>query len=488
MRISFQLLELTLYGLILLLYLPYTPTTIYLKSLSLAICAGQPLFSAWYLSHYRITRTKARIYTNFRVQTLPTSVILLSVVNCIFPSSELIVTSLFCTMFVGFSRDWNHHIIHTLHSLATNIVLVILLDTNISMFTFIFIVTCCVNIILYDTRQCFSASEYILVTSFLTLSIYKTILDPNSSCVIVSLVTVTVFLVLPPRLDANTNFMVMALLFWFGVIFYKNRALHFHQLNMIANEVYQDINSHVALLVLWLCCVVFAVIIVVLPFDNITIATSRKLFHMLICLVYTTGLFEAPNLLGVSALLVALTMTFCEVMYLRQVSWLRKYLSKFRGAQDCDPLVLTPLFLLVGLSIPVWWCYGVMYGNKLTLRQDTTFLKAILPFCGIFTIGVGDGLAAIIGRKYGRNFFPASPKTIEGVLANVGGQFMFVVFLCPYLFWGSQGPFDFLWLIFVVLSNSLLEVYMRDIDNLMVPIYTTLALHCFDTLKVQLNH
>ena len=47
---------------------------------------------------------------------------------------------------------------------------------------------------------------------------------------------------------------------------------------------------------------------------------------------------------------------------------------------------------------------------------------------GIILLGVGDSLAAIVGSKYGRIYWPGTHKTIEGSLAAVLGS-IFVFYL-----------------------------------------------------------
>jgi dolichol kinase len=169
-------------------------------------------------------------------------------------------------------------------------------------------------------------------------------------------------------------------------------------------------------------------------------------------------------------------MFFCEVAYCRGVTFLRNHLKKFKGSQDVEPLVLTPFYLLIGLSIPVWSRFGIFSVEMLTSRANTTFLQSVLPYAGVMTIGVGDACAALIGTSFGRVKLPGSHKTVEGFLGNIAGQALFMVLIGPYLKWGARGANDALKLGSVMVSTSLLEVYTQDIDNLVVPIYAVLCL------------
>jgi dolichol kinase len=43
---------------------------------------------------------------------------------------------------------------------------------------------------------------------------------------------------------------------------------------------------------------------------------------------------------------------------------------------------------------------------------------------GVLVLGVGDALASVVGRRYGRMYWPASSKTVEGSAAFVSSIFV----------------------------------------------------------------
>lgn len=82
-------------------------------------------------------------------------------------------------------------------------------------------------------------------------------------------------------------------------------------------------------------------------------------------------------------------------------------------ADEKDSLVsLTPLYLLCGLSATLWL---------------PTESMCILPLMsGVLTIGVGDTFASVVGSKWGKRQWLGSEKTIEGTLACIIVQLIFV--------------------------------------------------------------
>ena len=472
--------ETSLYVLLLLLRLPTCSNLSSIHNFILLISAVQPMFSVWYFTKFHIVRTKPRLYQDFRVKEPPLAAVILTVIANSWPGEsvpvEFLVSGLLAIMSVGLCRECNRHIEHTFHVLSTNVVLALLIAPGCGPFIFLFVITCLITIILFDVRRCFSVSEYVLANTFLSFAMYKAIFDTNSLFVLLCLVSIAVFLVIPPQLDTDTVLILLALLAWIAVIFSKNMSHHLNRLDHIVKDTLADLTEHWILVGIWSVCSTLAIIFTLQPCTRLNLHVTRKLFHVLVCIVFVSGIATAPQLLTTACTLLTFAMFFCEVSYYRGASTLKGHLSKFRGAQDEDPLVLTPLCLLLGLSLPVWLRFGMFSEGLLPSRLTTTFLQGILPYSGVMTVGVGDACAAIVGTSFGRVKLPGTHKTMEGLLGNMAGQVLFLVLIGPYLSWGSRSPSDVITLAGVILGSSVLEVYTQDIDNLVVPIFTVLCI------------
>ena len=389
---------------------------------------------------------------------------------------EFLVSGVLSVMFVGLSKECNRHLEHTLHVLATGIALVLLIGPSCGLFVFLFLVMCLITIVLLELRCCFSVSEYVLATTFLCYAVYKAIFDSSSLFVLLCLVSIAVFLVLPPQLDRDTFLILIALFAWIAVIFSKNMADHLIRIEHIVHDTLNDLNTHNILVGNWLVCVLLALLFTAFPFPGLNLHVQRKVYHIFVCIVFVSGITTSPQLLSTACAGLTFTMFFGEVAYCRGASFLRNHLQKFKGSQDVEPLVLTPFYLLIGLSVPVWMRYGIFPVEMLASRANTTFLQSVLPYAGVMTVGVGDACAALIGTSFGRVKLPGTHKTVEGLLGNIAGQALFMVLIGPYLKWGARGANDALILGSVMIGTSLLEVYTQDIDNLIIPIYAVLCL------------
>lgn len=107
----------------------------------------------------------------------------------------------------------------------------------------------------------------------------------------------------------------------------------------------------------------------------------------------------------------------------------------YENEKDVGPLMVSHLFLIIGLSYPVWLAdqSRIPY-----LRKHTFIIKSLLidvlgrrlaQLSGIISVGIGDSAASIIGSKIGRHRWPGRQRTLEGSIAGLIAQFSFIFVL-----------------------------------------------------------
>lgn len=126
------------------------------------------------------------------------------------------------------------------------------------------------------------------------------------------------------------------------------------------------------------------------------------------------------------------------------------FLSEFTDHKDSGPVILSHFYLLTGCAGTVWieglrntwrtpssdnggsglnlasWPWRLLAGS--TADPEPTVSTAvgsvdIAMFIGVLTLGIADAVASIVGRRYGRLYWPSSGKTLEGSLAFMSGLF-----------------------------------------------------------------
>ena len=144
---------------------------------------------------------------------------------------------------------------------------------------------------------------------------------------------------------------------------------------------------------------------------------------------------------------------------------LHKLVSVFMDERDQRGMAVTPIYLLLGCALPVWW------------MRDYSKDSIFLAFSGIASVGIGDGFAAVVGSSVGRHRWPGTRKTFYGSFAMwmmmIWGYYMFELLLQIEL------SLNFRLALGVATTLSLLwEAYTTPTDNLSLPVffYSALAL------------
>ncbi|XP_018304108.1 dolichol kinase [Mycetomoellerius zeteki] len=217
--------------------------------------------------------------------------------------------------------------------------------------------------------------------------------------------------------------------------------------------------KRIAIFMYWAVCFLLSIFIIshqILLKSQATNST-RKHFHILATFVYIPGMiYDLPLLYLASGAMFVLLIAL-EVIRFLKVPPLGEILQKgfIAFVDEKDRLLsLTPIYLLCGLSLPLW-----MPTNNLTL---------MVLLSGVLTVGIGDTAASFVGNKWGAHKWPDTEKTIEGTIACIFCQICIILMLTCCGFMDNYRLL--LRSILSAVSISLIEARTNQVDNLALPL------------------
>lgn len=211
------------------------------------------------------------------------------------------------------------------------------------------------------------------------------------------------------------------------------------------------------LLLIWTTSLLVLIPNVLILKSNITLNSSRKVWHFLILLLISKPFQMDPTFVKIS--LAGSIALFLSVEYLRYLKlepiggFIDSKLRSFADFRDeKGPIIISYIYLIIGIATPL-------------LINDSPV--------GLISLGVGDSLASIIGGKWGRKFWPGTNKTLEGTIAFIGSTL-----LTALIFKRNLGYFEnisYQNLSTVCALCGLLEGNSVLNDNILIPAFMLVA-------------
>ena len=239
------------------------------------------------------------------------------------------------------------------------------------------------------------------------------------------------------------------------------RILRMDPISFVVSYIINS-KSVVKLVLLWLVLAMIALNNVWNKFDKSTKATTseRKLFHGLVVIVMVSGLHLDPEFTNFASLSILAAFLYVEYIRAFDIRPISKVIdsafANFTDEKDQGSLVLTNIYLLIGIFLPLW------------ITPDAKSVNKLILLSGVLSIGIGDSAASIVGSRIGHLKWPHSPsKSVEGTIASIICQLAFLqlLFLNNILEYQSG-----LGVIVPVIATALLEAHTTQVDNIVLPL------------------
>ncbi|XP_045324519.1 dolichol kinase [Leopardus geoffroyi] len=357
-------------------------------------------------------------------------------------------------------------------------------------------------ILLYLLPRCFTPGEALLVLggiSFMLNQLIKrslTVVESQGDPVDFFLLVVVVGMVLMGIffstlfvfMDSGTwassvFFHLMTCVLGLGVVLpWLHRLIRKNPLLWLLQFLFQT-ETRIYLLVYWSLLATLACLVVF--YQNAKRSSSeskkhqaptiaRKYFHFIVVATYIPGILFDRTLLYVAATICLAVFIFLEyVRYFRIKPLghtLRSLLSLFLDERDSGPLILTHIYLLLGMSLPIW-----LVPRPCTQKGSLGGARALVPYAGVLAVGVGDTVASIFGSTMGEIHWPGTKKTFEGTVTSIFAQIISVALILIFDS-GVDLNYSYAWILGSISIVSLLEAYTTQIDNLLLPLYLLILL------------
>ncbi|XP_076356561.1 dolichol kinase-like isoform X3 [Tachypleus tridentatus] len=228
--------------------------------------------------------------------------------------------------------------------------------------------------------------------------------------------------------------------------------------------------ERVTLIILWTLSLI-STILFVGSWQGKVSTITRKVFHIMVIVVYVPGLLMEGELLYLASGVVFALFILIETIRFFKIppvgEAVQTAFSVFLDEKDSGPLILTHIYLLVGCSLPLWICPVPLKTGKIPPPV----------WSGVLALGFGDTAASVGGTLWGKHHWSGSKKTYEGTLCGFIVQ-LFATFLLLPLGGTVLTPFNTAVVILATLACCLLEACTNQVDNLVLPTFLYILL-CF---------
>lgn len=230
-------------------------------------------------------------------------------------------------------------------------------------------------------------------------------------------------------------------------------------------------DARLHLIIYWAVSLLVAIpIIFGLAYTNkINLNLRRKVWHfmLVLCLGYP-AFVQQPEFTAIALLGSLIVFIVIEMIRCTRITFLGEFLfTELRFFQDekdlKGPLNLSYIFLLAGVVAPL--AYGYVLGDVVNLRS----------YIGLVTLGLGDSLASIVGKRFGKIKWKGALRTLEGTITFMVVTFASFVLIDFYIMPEDKRVQNWENTFIIAMIAGILEGSATLNDNILIPCMVTLA-------------
>lgn len=223
--------------------------------------------------------------------------------------------------------------------------------------------------------------------------------------------------------------------------------------------------------------VAMAATIPLAPGSNSNAVIARKWFHLVAVLLFVPATVAVPQLQSLSYA-VALAVLLLLESTRHYLPWLNDFYVTYLDTskdESQDSTIISHMALIAGCASPLWlvqWWQAAADTTFAASSSSNTVVLQLLPLWGVWTLGVGDAMGAVVGKNWGRVRWGRQQRTVEGSVAMFVGMST-VCYATLWFYGGTGGRESFYYFVHwfpAVAFVTLLEAFTLQIDNIVLPL------------------
>lgn len=171
------------------------------------------------------------------------------------------------------------------------------------------------------------------------------------------------------------------------VLYYIQLCYRFNDINFIFKLIPIILSKkHCLILLYWF--ILLSIILIIHPTDKslkIPNILIRKIYHILCVVLFIPIIYIDKTFMALSFSIALSLFLILEILRYENIypfNLLTKYIISYIDSRDMNRLVVTPIYLLLGCSLPLWF--------DLYLPKSNSIGRILLPYSGILGLGIED--------------------------------------------------------------------------------------------------